>query len=95
VEWLRFLIREVLAPAARAPRARAARLGLPGGHRVEGGVLLDGAVRPRLLVAAGRRVRVVVLDEDPVSGRLSPAEPGSRRGRGEVLDFRRGQTSDR
>jgi hypothetical protein len=90
VDWLRFLVREVLAPAAREPRDRAGRLGLPGGHRVEGEVLLDGVVRPRLLVAVGRRVRVVPLDED-----LLPVEPGPRRGRGEVVDLRRDQTKER
>jgi hypothetical protein len=81
VEWLRFLVREVLAPMAREPRARAGRLGLPGGHRVDGEVLLDGVLHPRLLVVAGRRVRVVPLDED-----LSPPEP-HRRVRGEVVDL--------
>jgi hypothetical protein len=87
VEWLRFLLREVLAPQAREPVARARRLGLPGGHRVEGQVLLDGVARPRLLVAAGRRVRVLPLDEDPVSGLLSPTPPAPRRARGEVVDL--------
>jgi hypothetical protein len=81
VEWLRFLVREVLAPQARVPRERAQRLGLPGGHRVEGEVLLRGVLRPRLLVAVGRRVRVVPLDED-----LLPPEP-QRRVRGEVVDL--------
>ena len=33
VAWLRLLIREVLAPRAAEARARADRLGLPGGHR--------------------------------------------------------------
>ncbi len=81
-QWLRFLLREVLAPQARAPRERARRLGLPGGHRVEGRVLLDGVLHTRLLVAVGRRVRVVPLDED-----LFPLETPSRRGRGEVVDL--------
>ena len=91
VEWLRFLVREVLAPQARAPCERARRLGLPGGHRIDGEVLLDGVVRPRLLVVAGRRVRVVPLDDD-----LMPPDP-QRRVRGEVvrLDGSRGQSTER
>ncbi len=92
--WLRFLLREVLAPQAREPRERAERLGLPGGHRVEGRILLDGGRQPRLLVAVGRRVRVIELDED-----LFPLETAPRRGRGEVVDLvrqsRRGQSTDR
>jgi hypothetical protein len=101
--WLRFLLREVLSPAARKPRERARRLGLPGGHRVEGRVLLDGVLRPRLLVAVGRRVRVVPLDED-----LFPVDPPIRRARGEVVVLKgrldtteertrtaRGQTTER
>jgi hypothetical protein len=82
VAWLRFLVREVLAPQAREPRERTRRLGLPGGHRVEGRVLLDGPVHPRLLVAVGRRVRVVPLDDD-----YFPLEPPPRRQRGEVMDL--------
>jgi hypothetical protein len=82
VAWLRFLLREVLAPAARDPVARARRLGLPGGHRVEGRVMLDGVLHPRLLVATGRRVRVLPLDED-----LFPVDPPRHRGRGEVVDL--------
>ena len=87
VGWLGCLVGEVLAPAAREPRDRARRLGLPGGHRMEGEVLLDGVVRPRLLVAVGRRVRVVPLDEDPISGLLAPVEREQRRGRGEVVEL--------
>lgn len=95
--WLRFLVREVLAPQAREPRERAERLGLPGGHRVDGRVLLDGDRHPRLLVAVGRRVRVTELDED-----LFPLEPMPQRGRGEVVDLagrldtgRRGHSTER
>jgi hypothetical protein len=97
VEWLRFLVREVLAPVAREPRDRARRLGLPGGHRVEGQVLLDGVVRPRLLVAAGRRVRVVSVDDDPFPHRPVPVTPARDRGRGEVvpMDVSRRQTTER
>ena len=82
VAWLRFLLREVLAPAAREPLERARRLGLAGGHRVEGQLLLDAVVRPRLLVAAGRRVRVVALGDD-----LHPLELPRRRARGEVVEL--------
>jgi len=82
VAWLRFLLRELLAPQAREPRERMGRLGLPGGHRVEGRVLLDGPLHPRLLVAVGRRVRVVRLDED-----YFPLDPVRRRRRGEVMDL--------
>ena len=91
MEWLRFLVCEVLAPQAREPRERMRRFGLPGGHRVDGELVLEGVLRPKLLVAAGRRVRVVVLDED-----LSPPEP-QRRVRGEVvrLDSSRDQSTER
>jgi hypothetical protein len=82
VEWLRFLVREVLAPEAREPRDRARRLGLSGGHRLEGRVVLDGVLPLRLLVAVGRRVRVVALDED-----LFPIEQPQRRARGEVVEL--------
>ncbi len=58
VVWLRFLLREVLAPQARDARARAERVGLPGGHRLEGRVLLSGGRQSRLLSVAGRQVRV-------------------------------------
>jgi len=86
VQWLRFLVREVLAPEARVARERARAFGLAGGHRVEGRVVLEGVLHPRLLVAVGRRVRVVALDEDPLSGRLSPVEQ-PQRARGEVVDL--------
>lgn len=90
-EWLRFLVREVLAPVAREPSARARRLGLPGGHRVEGRVLLEGVLHTRLLVAVGRRVRVIALDDD-----LFPLDPVSRRERGEVVELaRRSQSTER
>jgi hypothetical protein len=82
VEWLRFLVREVLAPEARVARERAQAFGLPGGHRVDGRVVLDGVLHLRLLVAVGRRVRVVALDDD-----LFPIEQPQRRARGEVVDL--------
>jgi hypothetical protein len=80
--WLRFLLREVLAPVAREAVARAERVGLPGGHRVSGEVLSYNAGRPRLLVAAGRRVRVAALDDD-----LLPITVPRPRHRGEVVEL--------
>jgi len=56
VVWLRFLVQEVLAPEAREAKARAERLGLPGGHRLDGRVLLIGG---RRLTVGGRQVRVM------------------------------------
>jgi hypothetical protein len=58
VVWLRFLVKEVLAPQARDARARASRSGLPGGHRLDGRVLLSGDRQSRQLTVAGRQVRV-------------------------------------
>lgn len=56
VVWMRFLVKEVLAPRARDALVRAERFGLPGGHRLDGRVLLGGG--QRLLAVAGRQVRV-------------------------------------
>jgi hypothetical protein len=79
--WLRFLIREVLAPRAAAALARAASVGLPGGHRLDGRVLLDdGRYQPTLVVVSGNRVREMPLDDD-----LIPAERPPRKGAGEVV----------
>ena len=87
--WLRFLIREVLAPRAAAPLERARRLGLPGGHRLDGRVLLDpDDRRPRLVVVSNNRVRVIDLDEE-----LFPVEP-ERRGPGEVLPLEQAISRD-
>jgi len=58
VVWLRFLVKEVLAPQARDARARAERSGLPGGHRLDGRVLLGGDAQSWRLTVAGRQVRV-------------------------------------
>lgn len=80
VVWLRFLLRELLDPVARGPVERARGLGLPGGHRVAGAVVLGGRVGLRLLVATGRRVRAVPLDED-----LAPVRPSRSRPWGEVV----------
>jgi hypothetical protein len=56
--WLRFLVKEVLSPRARDAQHRAAHFGMPGGHQLEGRVVLEGALERRVLVAAGRQVRV-------------------------------------
>ena len=97
--WLRFLIREVLAPRAAGPSARARQLGLPGGHRLQGRVLLDvDRARPRLVVVSSNRVSEVGLDEN-----LFPVERPPRRGPGEVVPLettstrsrREGQSADR
>lgn len=94
--WLRFLIREVLAPRSVEARARAELLGLPGSHRVQGRVLLDiDRPRPRLVVVSSNRVRVLELDDD-----LFPVERPPRRARGEVVpletrDSSAGQRADR
>jgi hypothetical protein len=55
VVWVRFLLKELLAPQARVARERAERVGLPGGHRLDGRIVLD---RTRLLAVAGRQVRL-------------------------------------
>jgi hypothetical protein len=57
--WLRFLVKELLAPQARAPKARAEQVGLPGGHRLAGRVLVGREDRSRVLAVAGRQVRVI------------------------------------
>jgi hypothetical protein len=58
VVWLRFLVKEVLAPKARGARDRAERVGLPGGHRLDGRILLRGELQSRQLTVSGRQVRV-------------------------------------
>lgn len=97
--WLRFLIRELLAPRSGPALARARSIGLAGGHRLQGRVLLDlDRSRPRLVVVSGNRVREMVLDED-----LFPLERPPRRTPGEVVPLdgvsrrrgRRGQRADR
>jgi hypothetical protein len=96
--WLRFLIREVLAPRSAAAVARAERVGLPGGHRLQGRVLLDvDGPRPALVVVSSNRVRQLRLDQD-----LFPVERPPRQGAGEVVPLERttrrgneGQRADR
>ena len=83
--WLRFLVREVLAPRAAAPRARAAELGLSGGHRLDGRVLLDvDGPRPVMVVVSGNRVREMPLDDD-----LFPLERPPPKKAGEVVSLER------
>jgi hypothetical protein len=95
--WLRFLIREVLAPRSAAALGRADLLGLPGCHRLQGRVLLDvDGPRPVLVVVSGNRVRELPLDEE-----LFPLERPPRRAPGEVVPLERttrgreGQRADR
>lgn len=89
--WLRFLIREVLAPRSAAARARADLLSLPGGHRLHGRVLLDvDRLRPVLVVVSSNRVRELPLDED-----LFPLERPPRREAGEVVPLERTTTRGR
>lgn len=83
--WLRFLIREVLAPRAAQARTRADRLGLPGRHRLRGRVLLDvDGPRPTLVVVSSNRVREMRLDDE-----LFPVERPPRRPAGEVVPLGR------
>jgi hypothetical protein len=78
VRWLRFLVREVLSPQARDARERAARFGVPGGHQVEGRVVLKGPLEDHVLVAAGRQVRVTQMGGVRApSGRPRPSGPRS------------------
>ncbi len=94
--WLRFLIREVLAPRSAEALARAGQLGLPGSHRLQGRVLLDvDRARPSLVGVSSNRVRVIPLDDD-----LFPVERPPRRSPGEVVPLetravREGQRADR
>lgn len=79
--WLRFLIRELLAPRSPGPVERAVRWGLPGGHRLDGRVVVDAAgLGARLVVVAANRVREIPLDDE-----WFPLSPPPRRGPGEVV----------
>ncbi len=55
--WLRFLLRELLAPRAAASVRRAAGMGLPGGHLVEGQVEVRSGAVSRLVVVRANRVQ--------------------------------------
>ena len=89
--WLRFLIREVLAPRSASARARADLVGLPGSHRLQGRVLLDvDRPRPTLVVVSSNRVR-----EMPLDGDLFPVEQPRRRAPGEVVPLERGSVRTR
>lgn len=84
--WLRFLLRELVAPRSKEACRRAGRAGL-GRHRVDGRVLVAAdpgdAVGPRLLRVADSRVREIALDDEllPVDGPRRPAGPA------EVVDL--------
>jgi hypothetical protein len=92
-EWLRFLVREVLAPQARASVVRARSAGLRTDvepFRLSGELVLDLDGRVQLLRAAGRLVRVTRLDDD-----LLPLRPAPRRTHaGEVVDLVRPPTTE-
>ena len=55
--WMRFLLRELLAPRASASVRRATELGLPGGHVVEGQVEVKQGAVSRLVVVRANRVQ--------------------------------------
>ena len=57
IAWLRFLLRELLAPRASASVRRAAELGLPGGHVLEGQVEVKLGAVSRLVVVRANRVQ--------------------------------------
>ncbi len=89
VAWLRFLLREVLSPRAVASARRTAAAGLPGGHRVDGRVLV-GESAPVLVTVAASRVHEVRLDDDHL-----PLEPRSRSRCAEVVALREGPHTER
>lgn len=55
--WMRFLLRELLAPRASASVRRAAEMGLSGGHVVEGRVEVRLGLVSRLVVVRANRVQ--------------------------------------
>lgn len=55
--WLRFLLRELLAPRAAASMRRASALGLPGAHVVDGQVEVRVGAVSRLVVVRANRVQ--------------------------------------
>ena len=55
-DWMRFLLRELLAPRAVASRQRASEAGLPGGHTVEGRVDVRSGVVSRVVLVRANRV---------------------------------------
>ena len=55
--WLRFLLRELLAPRAAASARRASALGLHGGHVLEGQVEVTLGAVSRLVVVRANRVQ--------------------------------------
>jgi hypothetical protein len=54
--WLRFLLRELLAPRAAASARRATALGLPGAHVLTGQVEVKAGHESRLVVVRANRV---------------------------------------
>ena len=55
--WIRFLLREILAPRATASVRRVREQGLPGGHVVEGRVEVELGAASRLVVVRANRVQ--------------------------------------
>ncbi|NPC97461.1 hypothetical protein [Nocardioides sp. zg-DK7169] len=98
--WLRFLLRELVAPRSEAARRRAEAAGLVP-HRVDGRVLVArdqgepgeageprgaaGAGPPRLIRVADSRVRELALDDELVA----LDERRRPAGRAEVVDLGR------
>lgn len=78
--WLRFLIREVVAPRADDAVARAARVGLGVSHRLDGTVLVEGSGECSHLVSVCRNrvseTRPTVAGGGPRPGRGSELQPG-------------------
>jgi hypothetical protein len=54
--WMRFLLRELLAPRAAASVRRAASLDLPGAHVLDGQVEVKAGAVSRLVVVRANRV---------------------------------------
>lgn len=75
--WLRFLVREVLAPRSVPARTRAAEVGLGQAHRMDGRVVVTSSgERSHVLSVKDNRVR------DHFGARSPTARAGAHRGRG-------------
>ncbi|MCY7396456.1 MAG: hypothetical protein LH468_09960 [Nocardioides sp.] len=89
--WLRFLVREVVAPRAPASVARATQLGLGQVHRLDGTVLVRGPGGLTHLVSVTAN-RVSDTRSGPVRDRPGPEMVQQRREprrRGPVVQLRR------
>lgn len=56
-DWLRFLVRELLAPRTAAKLGRARGVGLEGGHVVQGRVVVDRGAASRIVAVSRNRVQ--------------------------------------